>query len=224
MSFKILVPDRDDIFEKLDFSLFKRDNCRIIPVKNGAAAIAMTKEEKPDLVFLEPLLPDMDVGDCYHVLKKEGYVREMPVVLVSQDESYPMSPGRNCDDCIRGTSGSSEFVDVVKKYVSLSERKYERFPASLEVDLVDSGAALRVRSKDISRGGIFLCTDKAFSVGDKLSMKIHSCEGGRIFEAEGRVAHTRAKKLGYMLNGVGVEFLDLGDDERKALDEFLKTL
>ena len=55
----LLVDDEPDILEFLSYNL-KKDGYLISTANNGKEAIAVAKKEKPDLIILDVMMPDMD--------------------------------------------------------------------------------------------------------------------------------------------------------------------
>ena len=50
---------------------------------SGKAALAKAKSEKPDLIFLDINMPDMDGFAVMRELKKDADVKDIPVVLIT---------------------------------------------------------------------------------------------------------------------------------------------
>jgi len=81
---KILVIDDEPILQKAMFKILKSENYKIVFASNGAEGLAKTKKEKPDLIFLDLRMPEMDgfgfleeiniaPEDSYHVIVITGH-------------------------------------------------------------------------------------------------------------------------------------------------------
>jgi len=81
----------------------------VVTATNGKDAIEMTKSEKPDLIFMDVNMPDMDGFATTRALKKNPMTKNIPVVFVtSKDQKADKVWG-----LMQGGSGY-----VVKPYTS----------------------------------------------------------------------------------------------------------
>ena len=55
----------------------------MVTATTGAEAIAMAKAEKPQLIFLDILMPDMDGFEACRKLGSDGATKDIPVVFVT---------------------------------------------------------------------------------------------------------------------------------------------
>lgn len=79
---KILIVD--DVAEniKILISLFEKDYT-IFFSKEGKSALQLTTDQKPDLVLLDIVMPDMDGYQVCRQLKTHQSTREIPVIFIS---------------------------------------------------------------------------------------------------------------------------------------------
>ncbi len=79
-----LVCIEDDI-EMID--LFKlilgRHGYEILGAEGGRAGIELVKKEKPELILLDIMMPEMDGWEVYHQLKSDQSTSKIPVVVVT---------------------------------------------------------------------------------------------------------------------------------------------
>ena len=87
-----------------------------------------------------------------------------------------------------------------------------RVPIRLRVDFASQGALRECRMTNISRGGVFIATDKPLPIGTELELRVHVGEKGQAVDLRGEVASintgaglTRAE------NGMGIRFAGLSD-------------
>lgn len=57
--------------------------CIVITATSGAQAIALAKSEKPAIIFLDVVMPDMDGYEACRLLAAEGDTKSIPVVFVT---------------------------------------------------------------------------------------------------------------------------------------------
>ena len=49
----------------------------------GREGLDLIRKEKPDLVLLDLMMPDMDGWDVYHQIKSEEIIRDIPVIVIT---------------------------------------------------------------------------------------------------------------------------------------------
>lgn len=57
--------------------------CIVVTATNGKEAIDKAKTEKPDLIFMDIIMPDMDGYAACRLLANEGETKDIPVVFVT---------------------------------------------------------------------------------------------------------------------------------------------
>lgn len=78
----LLVDDEPDILKVVMFRL-KKTGHEIICAEDGLKAWDLINEQKPDLVFLDHLLPGMSGGEVCAKVKNDAELRAIPVILLS---------------------------------------------------------------------------------------------------------------------------------------------
>jgi diguanylate cyclase (GGDEF)-like protein len=63
------------------------DDCRVILAKSGAQALERTREQHPDLILLDVLMPDMSGYQVIQALKSDDATRQIPVIFISALDS-----------------------------------------------------------------------------------------------------------------------------------------
>jgi two-component system alkaline phosphatase synthesis response regulator PhoP len=109
----LIVDDENYILHILDFSL-GAEGYEVITAEDGEEAVRKTKEERPDLVVLDVMMPKVDGFDACRAIKRDPELSGTPVILLSakgrdidQKQGYeagaddyitkPFSPGRLVD-------------------------------------------------------------------------------------------------------------------------------
>ncbi|MDZ4314693.1 MAG: diguanylate cyclase [Azonexus sp.] len=91
----VLVVDDEKQNRNLLAELLK-DDCRVILAKNGDQALERTHEQKPDLILLDVLMPEMSGYQVIHILKKNDETRHIPIIFISALDS-PADEERGLD-------------------------------------------------------------------------------------------------------------------------------
>jgi uncharacterized protein (TIGR02266 family) len=105
------------------------------------------------------------------------------------------------------------------------QRKFLRKTIEVRVKGSATGGAggatgiLSFTSGDISAGGVFLKSDLLLEQGEALSLDFFV--EGRPMRARAKVAWVRRFPVGGEAPGMGVEFLEMDDRDRGALERFL---
>jgi uncharacterized protein (TIGR02266 family) len=76
-------------------------------------------------------------------------------------------------------------------------------------------------SRDLSDGGAFVASDLLFDIDEELDLEFTIPGGDRTIRARGRIAWVNRDDTGDSVPGMGLEFLDLSDEDRRALTEFV---
>lgn len=94
MSNKILLVDDDaDILEFVGYNL-KKEGYQVFTADNGKAAVKIAKEETPDLVILDVMMPGMDgVETCIEMKETPSLSNTIIVFLTARNEDYSQIAG-----------------------------------------------------------------------------------------------------------------------------------
>jgi len=78
----LIVEDESDIATLIQYSL-GREGLRSRIVSAGRAALEAIRRERPDLVILDIMLPDIDGLEVCRQLQREPNARDLPIIMVS---------------------------------------------------------------------------------------------------------------------------------------------
>lgn len=83
MSKKALVCD-DSATDMANMkSILSDAGCMVITASNGKEAVAKAKAEKPSVIFLDIVMPDMDGYEACRLLSEDPTTKGIPVVFVT---------------------------------------------------------------------------------------------------------------------------------------------
>lgn len=78
----MIVDDEPDILEMVDL-LLSGEGYRVLQAGGGAAAVKLLQTERPDFIFLDIMMPDMDGhAVCQHIRRQEA-LRQTPVFMLT---------------------------------------------------------------------------------------------------------------------------------------------
>lgn len=78
----LVVDDEVNILDLLKFNLGK-DGYQVIGQTNGRDAVKFMEQEKPDLVILDIMLPQMDGYEVLRTIRAKPETRSIPVIMLS---------------------------------------------------------------------------------------------------------------------------------------------
>lgn len=110
----------------------------------------------------------------------------------------------------------------MRSAVQPERRRFERAPitATVEYELTNaSSGPSRVRKKlaNISSGGLFINTDEPLRAGTRMVVRFELPNRHRVI-AVSRVCYARKGR------GLGVEFLNLDDEDREEIQSYIASL
>lgn len=75
----------EDEIEMIDLVrlILGRRGYTVMGAKGGREGIDLIRQELPDLVLLDLMMPDMDGWDVYHQIKSDEMTRDIPVIVIT---------------------------------------------------------------------------------------------------------------------------------------------
>jgi DNA-binding response OmpR family regulator len=80
---KILLVDDDEALMTVFATTLKGKGYEVVTAPNGQQGIAKAKTEKPDLIFLDQVLPDIQGNEILKTLKEDLETKDIPVAMLS---------------------------------------------------------------------------------------------------------------------------------------------
>jgi len=89
----LLIDDEPDILEFLSYNL-KKENYQVFTAENGIDGIKVAKEERPDLIILDVMMPGMDgMETCAEIRKIPRLKNTLIAFLTARNEDYSQIAG-----------------------------------------------------------------------------------------------------------------------------------
>ena len=97
----------------------------VLGAEGGQQGLDLMRTEKPDLILLDLMMPEMDGGDVFHHMKEEVELRDLPVIVVTA-KAAPIDKVlwinvAKVDDYVTKPFGPRELVESVETVLA----KYE---------------------------------------------------------------------------------------------------
>ncbi|MDP4144667.1 MAG: response regulator transcription factor [Bacillota bacterium] len=78
----LIVDDEEHILELIKFNL-ENNGYKVICADNGVDALRMAKQEVPQLVLLDLMLPGMDGYDVCREIRRDSNIANIPVIMIT---------------------------------------------------------------------------------------------------------------------------------------------
>lgn len=119
MSLKVLVIDDTAVDRDNLKNLLQSKGYSVLTADEGAAGIEMAKQENPDLVLLDVVMPGKSGFEICRAMKKDGAIKDIPVVMVTsknQKADKVMSELQGAAGHIGKPFQANDVLDVVAKF------------------------------------------------------------------------------------------------------------
>ena len=226
---KILLVDDVQLFLEQEKTFFHRGLFNLLLASNGADALKIIREEKPDLVFMDLCMPDMDGDKCCYIIKADEELCKIPVIMVTSganEEDFERSWQSGCDDIIVKPINRHYFLSITNKYLNNQFRKTPRYIARLRVHFgTNRETLLTDYSINLSTGGVFIETGTILPVDTRLAVEFILPQNEETIRCEGRVAWVNQPEMIVNPNlpiGLGVQFIDISLEDMNAIRQYIK--
>lgn len=82
-SLKILVVDDHSVSRMTAVTLLGMEGYAVIEADGGVAAIELVRQQQPDLILLDVMMPEMDGFEVCQLLKQDEHTRLIPIIFVT---------------------------------------------------------------------------------------------------------------------------------------------
>lgn len=148
----LIVEDEEDIRELIHFHLFK-NKYNVLEAANGQDALQMAKEELPDLILLDIMLPKLDGIQVCRKLKEDNQTKDIKIIFLS-------AKGEE-DDIIKGLElGADDYITkpfspkiLIARIKTILKRYGEDNPkiiSYLGISLEDDKKKVKIDNKGIA--------------------------------------------------------------------------
>ena len=117
----VYIEDEEEMIDLVRLILVRR-GFEVLGAGGGRQGLELIRQNLPDLVWLDLMMPDMDGWDVYQQMKSEEATRDIPVVVVTaKAQSIDKVLGLHIakvDDYISKPFSPQELVDSIEKVLS----------------------------------------------------------------------------------------------------------
>lgn len=120
---KILIIEDDTFLSSMYATKFEIEGFRVITALDGESGIRSAKDELPDIILLDIMLPQMNGFDVLRTLKKDDALKKIPIVLLTnmgQKDDIEQGLNLGADDyMIKAHFMPSEVVGKIRKILGI---------------------------------------------------------------------------------------------------------
>jgi DNA-binding response OmpR family regulator len=98
----LVVDDEPFICRSLTFVL-RKENYRVLEARNGEEGLAAIREHKPDLVFLDVMMPKLNGFQVTQQVRSDPALAGVKIILLT-------AKGQECDREVGKTAGANDYM------------------------------------------------------------------------------------------------------------------
>jgi len=84
---KILFVDDSDLMLKIAKTMLEKFGYQVLTATTGKEAVELAQKEKPEIIFLDAEMPEMDGWETCRVIKNTLTTKDIPVIMCTGHES-----------------------------------------------------------------------------------------------------------------------------------------
>jgi uncharacterized protein (TIGR02266 family) len=223
---KILIVDDMETFLKLEKMLLERSGYEIITARTGIEALKKVQTEKPRLVFLDLVMPEMTGDAVCRFIKTNKNLKHIPVVMVTtkaDDDSRDRCHQAGCDDYMTKPVTQRDFFNKIKKFINLEKRRHPRAPIRISADCMEGEVGYQYYTVDVSQSGMFIDTFKPLPLGAEITIKFSLPRQGAPVLVKGTVIRTVPPSHAPegARSGMGVRFTNLSSEDSEKIRAYV---
>ena len=118
----LVVDDEDGILELLDATLREGAQHEILLARDGDEALRIARQEKPDLLFLDVLMPGLDGYEICRVLREDANTAHIKIIVLTalaQESDHREALEAGADDYITKPFSPTVLLDKVDDALAL---------------------------------------------------------------------------------------------------------
>jgi len=227
---KILLVDDVELFRELQKTFFRRREVDLFVAENGREAYRQALRHRPDMIFMDLHMPEMDGAESCAKLKQHEELKKIPVVMVTsatRQDDLERCKAAGCDAIILKPINRQNFLETANSFLKIPVRIAPRVRVDMTVSYGPPGQAIRRDSAfNLSAGGVYIKTSESFEIDTALHVEFVLPNRTKPINCPGRVAWiNRPESSGQpgLPPGMGVQFFGLDMESHEAVREFINS-
>ncbi len=123
-SLKVMVIDDSKTIRRTAESLLKKEGCEVVTATDGFEALAKIADEKPDIIFVDIMMPRLDGYQTCALIKNNQVFKDTPVIMLSsKDGLFDRARGRivGSDQYLTKPFTKDELLSAIRKHVQTQD-------------------------------------------------------------------------------------------------------
>ncbi|MGD2076876.1 MAG: response regulator transcription factor [Chloroflexota bacterium] len=165
---RILVVDDDKEIVRLLRGYLEKAGFEVLVAHDGGTAVHTLRREKPDLILLDLMLPDMDGYDITRVVRNDAALQQTPIIMLTarvEESDKIVGLELGADDYVTKPFNPAEVVARVRAQLRAKSRLLSREKGLETVVYQVAGMQMDTGRREVKVGGKFVdLTPSEFSV------------------------------------------------------------
>ena len=119
---KVMVIDDSKTIRRTAETLLAKEGCEVITAEDGFDALAKIADHRPDIVFVDIMMPRLDGYQTCALIKNNTMFRSTPVIMLSsKDGIFDKARGRivGAEQYLTKPFTREELLGAIRKHVDL---------------------------------------------------------------------------------------------------------
>jgi len=217
-----------ETFLRLEKMLLEHSGYEIIMAKSGTEALKKVQTEKPSLVFLDLIMPDISGDTVCRFIKTNKSLQHIPVIMVStksDQESIERCQQAGCDDYLTKPITKKDLFEKIEKFLKIDRRKYPRAPLRVRASCIEGEKIYQRYTLNISEGGVFIETEDPLPLATELELIIPLPMPEPDVVVKGMVVRVVKKEQADEQSpaGMGIRFLNLKPEDARKIRSLVSS-
>ncbi len=118
---KIMVIDDSKTIRRTAENLLKKAGCEVITATDGFEALALVADHRPDLIFVDIMMPRLDGYQTCALIKNNDSFKSTPVIMLSSKDSlFDKARGRivGAEKYLTKPFTKNELLGAIREHVT----------------------------------------------------------------------------------------------------------
>lgn len=224
----ILLTDDTKLFLALEQEFLRATDALIITASNGREAFETARSRRPDLIYMDLNMPEMDGATCCAALKADPELSQIPVIMVTtagRDDDIEMCKKAGCDGFLTKPIDRRLFLEMGRRFLSGINRRERRIYCQLSVLFRMRYENQHGNCINLGLSGMYISYDGEVALGDDVEASFMVAgSSSSLVEVWGKVVWVNmgsTKTKQELPDGFGMEFLEMTNESREMIRKFL---
>lgn len=136
----LVVDDEQDLLDLIEYNL-KKEGFKVLKAENGLEALEIAREQNPDLVLLDIMMPKMDGLEVCEKMRSDSEMRHIPIIFLtarSDEKTEVEGLDLGADDYVTKPISTTKLISrikaVLRRFSETEEEVNKLVVHDLEID------------------------------------------------------------------------------------------